>query len=137
MYKLFVGMAIFLHTSAFALPYEDFGEAAGWYIGSCYGLEHLKSKYCPKQSQVNSAKCVNDVMSLVPISDKKEFSKMLNKTLASLKSMATDSLEVGFKELLVITKGDSEKACLSFGSTYGTVNYMKFEELKVFSKRLK
>ena len=137
MSKLFVMMAFLISASAFAEPYEDFGEAAGMYIGSCYGLEHLKFKYCPQQSQVNPAKCVDNVTSLVPTADRNEASKIFNKTLASVKKNVIDSIDVGFNKVLAITKGDSEKACLGYGSSLNTVSYMKFEELKVISKRLK
>ena len=137
MYKLFVGMAFVINASAVALPYEDFGEAAGMYIGSCYGLEYLKSKYCRQQSQVSPAKCVNNAISLVPSADKDEVSRMLNKAHTSLKTLATDSVDVGFNKALAMSVGDNEKACIGYGSALNTVSYMKYEELKVISKRLK
>ena len=44
-----------------------------------------------------------------PIKQSNLTSKIFNKTLASAKKNASDSIDVGFNKVLAITKGDSER----------------------------
>ena len=135
MYKLFVGVVFFISASAFALPNKDFGNEAERYISSCYGLEHFKSQYCPKQPQIKPAMCVSNAVSLVPSEDRNEVSKMLNKSLARLKLIAISVVDSAFKNAVASMGGYNDELCIHLGSVLNTMSYGHYEKLKVISKQ--
>ena len=118
-------------------PYDRFGEASALYVGTCYGLEYLREKYCPNINLFIPELCVNAVLSFTPNKLKSDMRDLFVDKKDALILNARTGIDGGFQKTISMMNGDKEKSCITYGSSLVTVNTQLYEELKRFHGKLK
>lgn len=128
--KIFYFLLLTFSTHNFANQYDSFGFVSGEYIGTCYGLEHLRKTKCSSITWYIPELCINAVLDLTPHTLKSEFKKDLENFHMQFLTNTRIGVDKAFKKTDDLTGGDITKSCLVYSSTLITKNYQLFEELK-------
>ena len=120
-----------------ASPIEDFSEISAMYLGTCVATEKLKSQYCPKSSAASPNSCITQIVDLLPIRHRKEFLSILKEQFSMIETESSLGVKRGFVKVMGLFNNDSEKACISYGSSLNTMKYEKYQQLKLISNQIR
>lgn len=120
-----------------ASPVEDFGEAAGSYVGSCIGSEFVKQRYCPKLQAIPTAQCMQTVSEIMIPKYQTEFAKIMRQNTSDEKAGVISDFETVYLKILQKHRGNVSRACENYQEALQNLQYRGIEKLKMIVKYIK